>query len=550
MLLGSLTELQRGGKRFLEIVSALVRYGFAEHLDRIEPGFVQRWLNHEDVAELASLSVGERARRACEELGPTFVKIGQVLSTRPDVVSSEVAASLAMLRSGTAPDPPEAVRTLIESEFDRPVDEVFEEFDETPVASASIGQVHRARTTDGRDVVVKVQHPGIEERLRVDFEILVKLARLLEEHDDRARAFQLERVTEETRRTLFRELEFRRELRSMQRFQEAFADDDDVRIPITYPELCTQRVLTMEFVEGYSIGDRERLLEDGHDTSHLALVGARVFLDMVFKHGAFHADPHPGNLFVQPDGTLVLLDFGMVGWIDRDLRDDLVDLLVSFVREDSRRTERAVEELAIVPPDADPERLRRDVAEFQTEIAHVPIDQVDMGALLAEFTGMLRRHRVRLPPVISMLVKVLVMLEGTARSLDGRFSLMNVLQPYCEEIASDRYSIRAMSRRSLETSREWLHLTRRLPSALDRAVRRLERGRWQVDMVHTGLEATVDRMVSGVLCAAMMLGGSVLWALEAPPLLFGVPVVGVAATLLALVHGFRLLRSIGSTPRR
>ncbi len=532
----------------MEIASTLVKYGFAERLDQLEPGFVQRFLNHEGVADLAKLSMGERARLACEELGPTFVKLGQILSTRPDVVSPEVAAELAHLQSGAAADPFEDVQRIVEKELGCPIAEAFAAFDREPLASASIGQVHAARLHSGESVVVKVQHPGILKRVETDFDILLTLARLLDEHDERARAYQLELVADEARRTLLKELDFQRELRSLVRFRAAFAEDDAVVIPAPYPEQSGRRVLTMERVVGVSVADGPGLAAAGHDLSRLALAGVRIFLDMVFRHGAFHADPHPGNVLVQPDGRIALIDFGMVGLIDNELRDDLVDLLVAFVRDDVRATERAVEAIAILPHSVDSNQLRRDLSELQSELGAVPMDQADVSAMLEEFSGLLRRHHVRLPPNISMLIKVLVMLEGTAHGLDRRFSLMQVLQPYCGEIVKERMSVRSVSRRSLETSREWLRLGRRLPQVLDQAARRVERGDLKVDLVHSGLERTVDRMVSGVLCAAMMLGGSVLWAMKAPPVIFGVPVIGVAATLASLVHGFRLLRKIKTTP--
>lgn len=541
MLLASLPQFRRGGSRFVEIVSTLVRYGFADRLERIEPGFLKRWLHHEDVGEIAAMSQGQRARLACEELGPTFIKIAQILSTRPDVVSPEIADELALLRSSTPPDSFEAIRAVVESELGAPLSEIFSAFEQEPLASASIGQVHAARLLNGQEVVVKVQHPGIKARIRTDFDVIVSLARLLDQHDERLRSYQLDVIAEETRRTLFNELDFRRERRSLERFRRAFQDNATVYIPATYPDHCSELVLTMERVDGYPIDQNDRLIADGHDRARLAVDGARIFLDMVFRDGAFHADPHPGNVLVQPDGRIALVDFGMVGFLDSSLRDHLIDLLLAFVREDQDSLERAVGDLATLPTGVDRGRLRRDLAELQSEIASSPIEDLSASAVLDEFTAMLRRHAILLPPTISMLIKVLIMLDGTARSLDRSVSLMELLRPYCEEILRERMGPRARARRALSTTRDWMRLGERLPNLLDQASRRFEDGQVRIDLVHSGLEATVNRLVSGILCAAMLLGGSVLWALKAPPVFFHIPVIGVVATLVALAHGLRLL---------
>ncbi|MEM6568910.1 MAG: AarF/ABC1/UbiB kinase family protein [Planctomycetota bacterium] len=549
MQITSLPQYRRDGKRFVEITSALVKYGFASQLHRIEPEFVRKWLGHESLEEVAKCSMGERLRLFCEDLGPTFVKLGQVLSTRPDVVPPDVAHELEKLQSGTPADPPETVRAIVEEELGAPIEELFAEFDLNALASASIGQVHAARLADGRSVVVKVQHPGIEDQVNVDFDILSGLAGFLEEHDETARSLQIRAVMEEARRTLNGELDFRRELRSLEQFGRAFADNRDVHLPDAFREQSSRRVLTMERLEGFSVADEERLQASGFDRTHLAEVGAHVFLDMVFRDGAFHADPHPGNVFVLLDGRVGLIDFGMVGRIDDEMRDDLLDLLVGFSRADSREIGRVVRRLGTFPAEVDEGALRRDIADLQGELAGTPIGEMDVGGLLEQFTAILRRHRILLPPAVSMLVKLLVMLEGTARHLDPRFSLMGVVKPYCETILLRRASPKAQAKRAFEVGRDWIRLIDRLPSLLDDVARRVEQGKLKIDMVHTGLEATVDRLVSGLLCASLLVGGALLWSLKAPPVIYGIPVVGVAATGLAMVHGVRILRSIGRRPR-
>lgn len=544
MRITSLPQFKRNGSRFLEITNVLLKYGFADFLDRVEPGFVRRWLDHEDVAKVREMPFAVRARCAAEELGPTFIKLGQVLSTRPDVVPEEVATELARLRSNTPADPREASVAMIEEDLGAPIEELFASFEDEPLASASIAQVYRATTHEGHEVVVKVQHADIEERVESDFEIIIALAELLERYDEDLRAFQPAQVATEARRTLRSELDLRRERRHLQRFRRAFEDDPDVVIPAPFPELSSRRVLTMERLQGVSIAELDPDDFDAEERREIALTGARVFLDMVFEEGIFHADPHPGNILVQPGGRIALLDFGMVGIVDEDLRADLVEMVVAFVRADQRALLRAVERTADVPLGADRGLLRRDLAELSGELAQGDVDELDVSALFGRLTELLRRHRVLLPPSASLLIKLLVMLEGTSRDLDGKFSLVEVLEPYCRRLMRARNSPIARARLAARTSRDWLRLAAEMPPVVEDLVRRVGRGEARIDMVHKGLEATVDRLVSGLLCAAMMLGGSILWALKAPPIVLGIPVVGVAATMLSLVHGLRILIAI------
>lgn len=546
MRLTSLAHYQRDGKRLATIVSVLVRYGLADRLVKVEPDFVKRWLKHEDLEELAKLGLGDRIRRACEELGPTFIKIGQILSTRPDVVPQEIATALESLQTQTPASESDSIIAIVEDELGGSVAELFAHFETTPLASASIGQVHRARLHDGTEVVVKVQHPGIEEIVNVDLNILIHLARFFEEHDPDLQIYGPLALAEEAKRTLQRELDFRRELRNQQAFERSFEDDANVVIPATYPDLSSRRVLTMQLLEGYSIRETERLLSDGHDPARLALTGAHAFLKMVFQDRLFHADPHPGNVFVLTDGRIGLLDFGMVGRLDEDLQDDLLDLLIGFVGQDVSGISRAVQHLGSIPADCDQTQLRRDLGELQSELSHVPFDELEATVLLDQFTSLIRNHRIRLPATISMLIKVLAMLDGTSRQLDREFSLTELLGPYCKDAIRKRWSPRVQARRAYETGRDWTRFLVGLPRVLDNITQRLSRQALTVDLEHKGLEATVDRLVSGILCAAMLLGGSIMWALGAPPTLFGISVLGLVATLLALLHGIRLLSKLGS----
>lgn len=543
MILGSIPAFHRNGRRFVEVASTLLKYGLADRLDRVEPRLVRRALRHQDLDEIAELPLGVRLRRAFEELGPTFIKIGQVLSTRGDVVTEEVARELEGLRSNAPADPFDVVREVVEEELGRPISELFESFEETPLASASIGQVHVARLPGGREVVVKVQHPGIERAIGTDFDVLRAIAALVHEHDEDARPLQLVTLVDEARRTLEGELDFGRELRNLERFREHFEEDGEVVVPAAHRRWSSRRVLTMEKVEGLSVAKTEELAAQGHDLSRVASAGARAFLDMVFEVGVFHADPHPGNVLVQPDGRIALIDFGMVGYLDEELREGLVDLLVSFVDGDEGRLDQAIGALAELRADSDRDRLRRECAELQADLAGASMRDLEAGPLMTRFTAILRRGRVHLRPQAAQLVKVLVILEGTARGLDREVSLVGLLRPYCERAIEERMAPRTQLRRAARVARAWSRLGARLPAQLEALTRRIEAGELRIDLVHAGLESSVRRLVQGVLCAALMIAGALLWGLGAAPLVAGVSVPGLLAVGLALLHGLTILRA-------
>ena len=315
MKISSFPQIYRNSTRMLDVGTVLGKYGLANWLSRLDIRFGQDLFKSADGEILTRYSPAERIRLALTELGPTFIKLGQVLSTRPDLVGVALADELQHLQEEAPADSPKTVRTTIAEELGQPVDELFAEFDEQPLASASIGQVHCARLPSGQPVVIKVQHAGIEQKVRVDLDILAGLADLAENIPE-FKNYRPRATVAEFQRTLLRELDFGREERHMQEFAHNFADDPRVRIPRTYPDLTTGRVLTMERLEGIKLTERARLAASNWDLVETARRGAELYIEMIFTHGFYHADPHPGNLVVLEGNVIGLLDYGMVGRID------------------------------------------------------------------------------------------------------------------------------------------------------------------------------------------------------------------------------------------
>jgi ubiquinone biosynthesis protein len=400
---------------------------------------------------------------ALTELGPTFIKLGQVLSTRADLVGPALAQELSELQANTPAEAPPSIRATVESELGRPVEALFAHFEARAFASASIGQVHRARLHGGREVVVKVQHKDIEEKVQRDLDILKALADLGEKHSGELRRYRPRAVVNEFRRSITREMDFRRELRNLQEFTRNFRSDPTVRFPTPYPELSSRRVLTMEFLDGVSIGEPERLRGAGIEPGAVARRGADLCLRMIFRDGFYHADPHPGNLLVLPGKVLGLIDVGMVGRLEDRTREAFTTALLAAINLDVEGLTDVVMRLATVPAELDRESFRAEVNEFLSDYGTQPLNQFDVTGALNGITDIIRRYHIILPAAFALLLRFLVVLEGSARKLDPTFSLAEMIRPYYLRILRDKFSPRRIFRRVQRGIVAWDRLLGMLP---------------------------------------------------------------------------------------
>jgi ubiquinone biosynthesis protein len=553
--LASVPQLARNLSRVVEIVRTLAKYGLADAVVRLDPGFVRRWAARTEIVRLSHATQEARIRLVLTELGTTFIKFGQVLSTRRDLIGPALADELSELQGNVPADPFEATRATVERELGRPVPEVFPHFDPVPLASASIGQVHRATLHDGRRVVVKVQHPGIARTVADDLSILAELAELAERFLPDLRPYRPVAVVAEFRRVLLRELDFRRELRNLQLFRQAFAADRGVAVPEPFAAFSTGRVLTMEFLDGVPFTHLDRVKAAGGDPEDLARRGAHVFLAMIFRDGIFHADPHPGNLlYIPPDaahpgGRIGLLDVGMVGRVDARLRERIERAVTAAVRRDAAKLTDLIVQVADVPPRLDTDALEAEVAEQLAYYWGMPLDQFQLGTALNDLTDAIRRFHVLLPAPLAMLLRVLVILEGTGRRLSPGFNLVGLLEPYTRALVLKKLSPKRLLRQLLAGVREWDDLIRSLPREVSGLLRQLHRHEIAVQLVHRHLEPSVNRLVFGLMVSALFLGSAVMWAAKAPPLLWDMSVLGVAGCGLATVLGFHLFRAIQHSGR-
>jgi ubiquinone biosynthesis protein len=548
MKITSIPHVYRNANRWGEILTILSKYGLAGWISRFDVPLVKGFLKNRDGEALAHLSRETRIRLAIEELGPTFIKLGQILSTRPDQVGMPLARELQKLQTSVACDDPRVVCQTIQAELGKEVHELFVDFDTTPLASASIGQAHRARLTSGEDVVVKVQHAGIRRRMEVDLDILAGLANLAEGLPE-LQPYRPQATVAEFRRVVRRELDFAREARNLQQFARDFARAPHVRIPKFYPELSTARVMTMEWLDGARLCDPAVKQIPNVDLCAVTRHGAEMYLDMIFQHGFYHGDPHPGNLIVLPDGAIGLLDFGMVARLDESLREDIEDMLVSIVSQDAQRLTTLVMRLGAVPPGLDESALSVDLSEFVSHYANQPIDTFDLAGALTEMIEIVQRYRIALPSPLAMLIKVLVMLEGTARILAPNFSLMELIQPYQKKMLLRRMSPARQMRKMRRIYSEMEQLAEVLPRRLREILQQVESGKFDVHLDHRGLEPSVNRLVLGMLTSALILGSALLISQNVWPLWGVVSVPGTLGALLSAFLGWRLLRAIAKSGR-
>ena len=544
--LASIPHFARNARRFREIAGVLARYGLAEFLAASDPAFLKDVLVGPAGGSLTAMRREERLRLALTELGATAIKLGQILSTRSDIVGPEVAAELGKLRADTAPDAPAVVAATIAAELGAPPEALFAAFDPIPLASASIGQVHWASLPDGTAVVVKVQHAGIEDTVRADLDILMGLADLAERGIVELRLYQPLAVATEMRRTILRELDFVREERNLRHFAANFASEPRIVFPRTYPERSARRVLTMEELDGEALSSLAEAQgpEALHRRKELARVAADAFLEMIFRDNFFHADPHPGNLRVLPGDRLGLLDCGMVGRIDERTRRALEDALLAVVEGDAEGLTEQVMRLGRLPPGLDRPALRADVEDFVADYANQPMGAFDLSGALTDVAALVRRHGILLPPVVAHLIKVFVVLEGASRSLTPGFSLLEVIAPYAGKIIARRFSPGALFTRLRRNWRDWNGLFESFPRDAAEILRRAREGRLDVQLSHRGLDATVNRLVYGIVTAALFLGSCQVLASRVPPLLFDISLFGALGCLGAILLGLRLLRAI------
>lgn len=546
----------RSLKRYRQILGILIKYGFGHIVEQLNIDYYLE-LGKRIVSlgtasrELERLSQGERLRLALEELGPTFIKLGQLLSTRPDIVTREYLGELQKLQDRVPAVATEQIMAELHRELGYPVEELFKSFNPTPLAAASISQVHRGTLKTGEDVVFKVRRPDVEKIIETDIDILMGLAYLVEKHLPGGETYDPIGLVKEFRRTISRELDFSREGRTIERFASNFAEDETVRIPQVFWDFSGRSVLTMEYLSGIKISHRKELLAAGCDLKLLAKRGADAFFKQLFLHGFFHADPHPGNIHVLPDNVICMFDFGMVGRLDEELKLQLTELLLSVIRKDVDHIISQLLYSGELHDESNLKSLKRDLAEFIDDYYDLLLQDIKVGKLLIDFIDILTEYQIKFPANMMLLARALIAVEGLGRQLDPQFNMVEQLKPFAEEIFRERFSPGTISRDLTRTLQSYSALGKSLPKDIKEFINRVNRNKFKIDLEHRGLERLItdldkstNRISFSLVIAALIIGSSLIMQTDKGPILFGFPVLGLFGYSVAGILGFGLLIAI------
>jgi ubiquinone biosynthesis protein len=538
--------------RYREVANVFIKHGFGFLFDRISPWKLKKGQPAEE--ELRSTSAARQLRGALEELGPTYIKIGQLLSTRPDLLAPEYIRELEKLQDNVLAVAYADIYQVCADEGIL-IDEVFADFVPEPLAAASIAQVHAATLKDGQKVVVKIQRPGIDRLIEKDLEIIKEIARLVERKTDWGRLYRITDIVEELGQAVLNEVDFRKEAHNADIFYHNFRENSHVVIPRVFWNYSSRRVLTLEYLEGTKVSDTIGLKKKGYDPQLIAANLVDALYHQVFEYGFFHADPHPGNLAIVDGEGIIFFDFGQVGVMDKATRDKAMDLLVGMMRYDVNAVTRALLDIGIGSQFIDQTEFRRDISRLQQKYYGLPLSQINIGEALAELIELSFKYQVRIPAELSLLVKMLMTVENMVSQLDPQLSIVDIAEPYGKRVLKQRLSIDHLKDRVGKILLDYTDLARTLPRDIDNVLKMLEAGEIRVKMEHHNLNRLANkvdilsnRLALAIILAAIIIGTSLVVGESGSHILSRFPLVE-AGFVVGILLGLGLVYSIFKSGR-
>jgi len=536
-------------QRMRHIVAVLIKHGFYSvvermNLHRIVP-FSKRL--RKTAVEEAELSLPERIRLVFEELGPTFIKLGQLLSTRPDILPEEYIEEFRKFQDKVPPFPFEQALQQIEKELKKPTTHLFQKIGEIPIAAASIAQVHRAVLLDGKDVVVKVQRPGIEHMVNTDIGIMYTLANLLLKYFPELSLLDPVAIVDEFSRTIMKEMDFTLEASNTIKFRDMFKDDLHVYIPDVYWDYTSRRVLTLERIRGTKVDNVEKLRERGIEPPRIANVIGEAFLRMVMVEGFFHGDFHAGNIFVLGPEKIALVDFGITGRVDRELRDSLANIFIGLATQDYDMLVDEYARMGALPEEINLSEFKRDYRDLMEPYFAKPFEKSSLGELLMGYIRVSLRYKIRHPRELLLINKCIIEIEGIIRLLDPKTDLLKEAQPFATEFIKDRYRPGRILEEVGEDLKEVNALVRESPSQLRQILKKMINDKFTIDFVHVGLEnfyneidRSTNRVSFALIISALIIGSSMIIQSGIGPMFMGYPIIGIMGFAFAGILGLSL----------
>ncbi len=541
--------------RYQEILRVFVKYGFWDVVTKIKIGLIpdmaKKILPQIEKKGFTHLEKSVRLRMAFEELGTTFIKLGQMLSVRPDLIPPEIAQEFSKLQDDVAAEPFEKVELILVQEYNKSLSKLFSEFDKTPLAAASMAQVYKAKLKSGEIVAVKILRSNLKQKIATDIDILSNLAQLLVKHIPESKLYDPVGIVKEFDKTIRKEQNLMLEGRNIDTFRGYAKDDPTLKIPLVYWDYTTDKILVTEFIDGIKISEINTMDEKGIDRKEVAKNGASTLLKQIFEYGYFHADPHPGNLFVLPGNIIAPIDFGMMGRLDEEMKKDLLDILRGLVDKDAYRITRVLLKIGLLEDQVNSRALERDILDFIDRYHGIPLNQLDAAIPLNEFMELIQEYQIKLPADLVMMGKALVMSEATGVRLYPEFNLFELLTPYARRAIFDSLNPLNHYKRIFNILEQSSDLLRGLPEDLQSLLMKIKNDKMILNLEHKGLDnftreidRSSNRISFALVIAALIIGSSFVIQIDKGPMLFDYPALGVIGYVLASVLGVWLLFGI------
>lgn len=523
-------------KRTAHVAAILTKYGFdtivsQTKLKKIVPGFI----SPKDKS-LMELSIYERIRMAIEELGSTFVKLGQLLSTRNDILPDEMIVELKKLRD-EVPAEEINISEKLEEELGIEIDDVFLELNETPIAAASLAQVYRGKLVDGStEIILKVKRSGVQEMIESDLLIIKDIASTLEKYDVAVQNIGLTYIVSAFERSILSELSFMQELNNIERFRCNFKDDESTHVPVTYPDLSNNNILCMEYIDGIKISDKESLKKNGLEGEAVAKTVVDLYMKQVFDFGFFHSDPHAGNVFVLTNGKVVFIDFGSVGRLLPSDRDSLAEIIIYVLRKDVKRLAQVIHDIAVHYEMDDEKSLERELYDLIMMVSQTPIKNIDLKDIAGRFSRVLSDNKVVLPDYMYLIIRGIVLLEGIGNDISPNLNIIDCIKPYGYKLTKEKMSPSYIFNKGLDKAIGLENMLEDLPTEIHSLLEKANKGNLHIAHSVSGLadiKNTINRLVVSIIILALSIGSSILIISDVPPKIWNIQVFGFLGFLLA-----------------